>query len=870
MTRPFYINVSQDYGKLLVTWFDGKQRRRERVDYTPTLFVKPGQNQKTEGTQVWKTILGEEVAPIVVGNMTETREFLKRHANVDGFPIYGLNRYQYEYISDHFPGDIASDWDIDHINIAYLDIEVKSDDGFPEPERAEREVTAITIKDNKGIRVYGCGEYNKPIVGGKYFHCKDEYELLQTFLTHWQLNCPDIVSGWNVKRFDMVYLINRTTRVLGNARAKDYSPWKKIKEVRKMMLGRLELWYEISGVATLDYMELYRKYGPPGQRESYSLNYIAHYELKEKKLSYSEYGSLHNLYVQNYEMFIDYNIRDTLLVEQIEKKRGLIKLALILAYDSKVNYEDVFYQTRMWDSLIYNHLRNEHVVPPMSEQETKDDAYEGAYVKEPIPGRYKWVVSFDYTSLYPSLMMQFNISPDAIVEPKDYPDDIRDFLSKQNVGPEFLLGEPNLPAFRNHAMVLAANGHIFRTDKEGFLPTILRKMFADRQKYKKLYIAAKKEVETLKKEGKDASDAERRVSMYDLLQLCKKVCLNSCYGATGTPYFRYYDIRQAVAVTASGQFAIKYMEKHLNVYFNKVCGTKGVDYVIAVDTDSVYLNLENLVTQLFSDRKVSDNEIAEYLNRACESAIQPYIQKLNVKLANYVGATTVDLDMKRESICNQAIWTAKKRYILSVKDQEGVVYEKPEIKMSGIEAVKSSTPEVCRTKIKEAISIIINGTEPEIHKFILKFKEEFYRLSPEDIAFPRGISGLEAYHSERAGVIGLSGVARTGAEWKSKAPIHVKGALIYNELIHRHKLDKLYPVIREGEKIKFSYVKEPNPEGIQVISFPNVLPKELLDIVPYIDYNTQFVKAFLDPLDSILKTVGWKTEPTSSLAGFFK
>ncbi len=876
--KSFYINVSQEYGKILATYIDENgEKRREKLDYFPTLFVTSPAGPlagPSLGTK-YHTITGQEVYPLTPGDIKETRDFVERHKDTENFPIYGFQRYQYEWISDNYPGDIAADWDINLINIAYLDIEVKSDDGFPDPSAAEKEVTAITIKDNNGIRTYGCKHYLKPIPGGKYYLCFNEEELLTKFLSHWIQNYPDIVTGWNVKKFDILYIVNRLARLFGDSTAKRMSPWGKIKEVRKTFQNKEEVWFELLGVATIDYMEMYKKYGPAGSRESYSLNYISYYELKQKKLSYAEYGSLHNLYETNFELFIDYNIRDTTLVEDLEKKLRLIQLALILAYDSKVNYEDVFYQTRMWDSLIYNFLKERNIVSSPNVRDSKANAYEGAYVKEPYVGRHKWVISLDYTSLYPSLMMQFNISPDTIVEPEDYPEDVRALLANNTITPELLVEETlDLSVLKKHGMVLAANGQLFRTTAEGFLPIILRKMFADRQKYKKLFIEAKKEIEKLKHEisvagGKDnmagatydlyekkIAQAEQRKSMYDLLQLCKKVCLNSCYGATGTPYFRYYDIRQAVAVTLSGQYAIKYIEKNINLYLNGILGTKDVDYVVYADTDSVYLVLDKLVEKAFDGKNASPEEITAFLDKACEQGIQPYIRKLNKRISGYTNATTVDLDMKRESICSQAIWTAKKRYILSVNDQEGVRYDTPEIKMSGIEAVKSSTPEVCRQKIKDALKIITTGTEDEIHKFIFDFKQMFMKLPPEDIAFPRGLSGLSEY-------------ADPQTIYKKGTPVHVKGALHYNHYLKEAKLDRQYPLIKEGDKIKFLYIREPNPHGIAVFSFVNVFPKELTDIIQYVDYNAQFEKTFLDPLNIILSSVGWSSEPKSSLGAFF-
>lgn len=855
--KPFYINVTQDYGKLLVTYVDEEGRkRRERKDFYPTLYTTSN-SKEVLNEESYYTVTGKRVFPISPGNISETRDFVKKHKDIEGFELYGLQRPVYEFIAEKFPGDISQDWDIAKINIAYIDIEVRSDDGFPEPRDASKEITAITIIDNEGTRVYGCGEYNKPIPNGKYTRYNNEQNLLLAFVSDWRKNFPDVVTGWNVKTFDLVYIINRLSRLFGDATAQSLSPWNNIRLVEKSFKGRDESWFDISGIATLDYMELYKKYGPPGQKESYSLNYISHLELKEKKLSYSEYGSLHNLYTQDYEKFIDYNIKDTQLVQALEKKRGLLKLAFILAYDSKTNYGDVMFQTRMWDSLIYNFLRDRNIVPPPNERDEKNEMYEGAYVKEPQVGKHDWVVSFDYTSLYPSLMMQFNISPDTIVEPENYPNEIRDFMATNNITPEKLLSEElDLSVLKKYDLVLSANGQVFRNDIEGFLPQILRKMFADRQKYKKLYLEAKKDVESLKKQGKDYSDAEQRVAMYDLLQLCKKVCLNSCYGATGTPYFRYYDIRQAVAVTLSGQYAIKYMEKNLNDFFRSVSGKKEKDYVLAVDTDSVYLVLDDFVSKFNGRGDKGNAEIVGFLDKTCQQVITPEIKKYNKRLAEYVNAATVDLDMKRESICDKALWTAKKRYILSVVDNEGVRYETPEIKMSGLEAVKSSTPEICRKKIKDVISLIMSGTEEDVQKFIANFRKEFFKLAPEDVAFPRSVNDLEKYHDRNS-------------IYSKGTPIHVKGALLYNHFLAKSGLEKSYQSIRDGDKIKFIYLREPNPNSISVISFPGILPKEFVDILPYIDYNTQFEKAFVDPTNIILETIGWTAEPRSSLGAFF-
>lgn len=349
---------------------------------------------------------------------------------------------------------------------------------------------------------------------------------------------------------------------------------------------------------------------------------------------------------------------------------------------------------------------------------------------------------------------------------------------------------------------------------------------------------------------------ENEISRYKNLQLAKKVQLNSAYGALGNEYFRFFDIRQAEAITLSGQLSIRWIEKKLNAYMNKLLNTENVDYVIASDTDSIYLHLGPLVNKVFKNK--SKEEIVNLIDKACSEKIEPYIDKSYQELADRMNAYGQKMFMKREVIADKGIWTAKKRYILNVWDSEGVRYAEPKLKMMGIEAVKSSTPMSCRNKIKEALTIIMSGTESEFQAFNSKFKEEFNKLPFEDVAFPRGVSELTKY--EESGSTNL---------YSKGTPIHVRGSLLYNHLLKQKKLDKKYQAIRDGDKIKFCYMKLPNPLQENVFSVQNVLPKEF-GLEKYIDYETQFEKAYLEPLKIIVHTFGWNPEPVSSLMGFFK
>jgi DNA polymerase elongation subunit (family B) len=348
-------------------------------------------------------------------------------------------------------------------------------------------------------------------------------------------------------------------------------------------------------------------------------------------------------------------------------------------------------------------------------------------------------------------------------------------------------------------------------------------------------------------------ELENLISRYNNLQLAKKLSLNSAYGALGSQYFRFFDLRMALAVTMSGQLAIQWIESKLNTYMNDILKTKK-DYVIASDTDSIYLNLGPLVRKVYKE-ETDPNKIITFMDRVCEDKIQPYINKSYQELADYIHAYAQKMQMKREALASKGIWTAKKRYILNVYNNEGVQYAEPQMKVKGLEMIKSSTPYAIREKMKEMVKLVMNGTESDVQDFIAKFREEFKSLPVEDISFPRGVNNLAEYRDS----VGI---------YKKGTPIHVKGALLYNHFLKQKNLTNSYPLIQEGEKLKFTYLKSPNPIKDTVISFPTRLPKEF-DLQKYIDYNIQFEKAFIEPVSVILTCMGWESEKSNSLESFF-
>ena len=829
----FYTNVQMVGNQILVRGYEDGKTFINRELFNPTLFVPSKKKSQ------FKTLHGESVEPIKPGSIKEAREFIKKYNEVDGFEIYGYERFLYQYISEKYPEEEIK-FDISKIKVFTIDIEVSSEQGFPDVESVAEEILLITIQDynTKQIITWGTKPFFNKQENVDFRLCADERSLLDTFIHWWMENTPDVVTGWNCEYYDMPYITRRLERVLGEKLSKRLSPWGLVTQNEDTFQGRKNIVVDIGGISILDYMRLYKwSPGTPNQ-ESFRLDYIAQQELGQQKLDHSEFDTFKDFYTNGWQKFVEYNIVDVELVDRLEDKLKLIELALTMAYNAKVNYQDIFYQVRLWDCIIYNYLKSHDIVIPPRKGSKKDEKYAGAYVKEPIPGKYDWVVSFDLNSLYPHLIMQYNISPETLLDEK-HPTATVDKILNENITFEM---------YKDNS--ICANGAMFRKDVRGFLPTLMEKMYNERVIFKKKMIEAKK-----MNEKSPSVTLQKEIARCNNIQMAKKISLNSAYGAIGNQYFRYYKLANAEAITLSGQVSIRWIENRMNQYLNKLLQTEGVDYVIASDTDSIYLNLGPLVTKFFSNKSGDKNEIVSILDKICQDKLEPFIDRSYQELADYVSAYEQKMQMKRENIADRGIWTAKKRYILNVWDSEGVRYAEPKLKIMGIEAVKSSTPGPCRTKIKDALKIMMSGNEDQMIDFIDSFRNDFKKLPPEEIAFPRSVSDVVKHKCP-------------SRIYDKGTPIHVRGALLFNHHVKRMGLDNKYSLIQNGEKIKYCYLSLPNPIHENIISFIQEFPHEI-GIGKYIDHELQFQKSFLDPLKSILDVIGWSVEKTVSLEDFF-
>jgi len=829
----YYTNIVQWGNSLLLREVVNGERINRRVKYSPTLYAPVA--QPTE----WKTLDGKYVTPIKHNTIKEAKAWVEQYKNQSNL-VYGNNQYHYCYLADQYPKTV--NWDIDNILVVTIDIEVACENGFPSPEKAEEPLLSITVKNhqNKKFVVWGVGKFENTREDVTYVECESELHLIQEFLVFWERHQPDIITGWNTEFFDIPYLCNRISKLCGEDEIKRLSPWRNVMSREVFQMGRKHQVYEIQGIAHLDYFDLYRKFTYTNQ-ESYRLDHIAFVELGENKDG-NPFDTFSEWYQKDFQSFIEYNIMDVEIVDRLEDKMKLIELCLTMAYEAKVNYMDVLGSVKYWDILIYNYLRGKNIVIPQKKHSAKSEKFEGAYVKDPQVGMHKWVMSFDLNSLYPHLIMQYNISPETLVGQEKVKGMSVDKLLDKKVDTSILKD-----------VTLTPNGALFKTTKRGFLPEIMQSMYDDRVKYKKLTLQAKQDYENTK-DPKLLKD----ISKYNNIQLAKKISLNSAYGAIGNNWFRYYDLLVAEAITTSGQLSIRWIERSLNKYLNELLETNNEDYVIASDTDSVYITFDRLVNKVFEEG-TDTAKIVAFMDTIARDKIEPFIDQSYQDLAKYVNAYEQKMQMAREAIADKGIWTAKKRYILNVWDMEGVKYKEAQLKIMGIEAVKSSTPAPCRAKIKEGLKIIMNGDEKELNTFIQDFREEFMNLPPEDIAYPRSVNGLTKF-SDPNQMFGKG------------APIHCKGAILYNHLVKKNKLGRKYPYIQEGDKIKFLHLRAPNIYQCTSISFMTQLPKEL-DFHKLINYDMQFEKSFVEPLNVIIEKINWLVDRSygtqGSLEDFF-
>jgi DNA polymerase elongation subunit (family B) len=851
MTSKFYTNVSVVGNTVLYRGYEDGVRVQKREDFAPSLYIS---SNKPSGLV---DIHGRTVEEMPFADIKAAKEFLKRY---EEFPstmeIHGNDKWVVQYISNLYPDGEAADYDHSLLRIVNIDIEVESENGFPDQDLAKEKINVITIRYGEKKFVMATGQFELPADPNLFQYPNlTEEELLKKFYKLIRAIDPDIITGWNVRFYDIPYIINRTIRILDGAdptdpefrlsesKARKISPWGSIRKREVDFNFHRYQVYELSGISILDYFELYKKYVLE-PRESYKLDYIAKVENVARKKSYKEYDSFKEFYTQNFQGFVEYNVQDTLVVHEIDKKRNLIALHVMMAYIAKVNYDDVFRQVRTWDAIIYNHLKAKNVVIPLAKHTDKTTKYIGAYVKDPQMGMFDWIMSFDLASLYPHLIMQYNISPDTFIGMNDAHFTVDDLLQKKVKLTESLKAA-------DYSM--AANGAMFRRDKHGFLPELMEKYYQDRKKFKKMATDAKKKYEVETDETVKA-ELEKTISKYDTMQHAFKIALNSAYGAVGNQHFRYFDPRLAEAITLSGQLSIRFIANAINKYLGTLTKNEGKDFVVASDTDSVYLNVRDVVELVIRGGE-DKTKIVNFLDKFGNQKLSPLIDSTFKDLADYMNAYAQKMDMKREVIADRGIWKAKKCYALHVHDSEGVRYHDPKLKIMGLEVQRSSTPEVCRIALKECIRLMLTGSEQQLIDHVAKFKLDFMKTKVDEISSPRSVKDLGKYDMG-------------DGQCKSGTPMHVRGAILFNHFVASNNLQDRFEYVRSGDKVRYVYLRKPNPIGSHVITYISKIP-EAFNINKYVDRHTQYEKTFEVPLQGLCEVIGWHYEPRSSLESMF-
>lgn len=730
-----------------------------------------------------------------------------------------------------------------------FDIEVEMITGIPDPTQGNNEVTSIAYHDSatnhytilvldKKRKLENKTTDNKTVIP-----CYDEKTLLLKFIDAIQEIQPHVMTGWNCDAFDIPYLHNRIKRVLGKKHANNLSV------IGEMFYSPYRNRYTIGGTSVLDYMTVYKKFSYK-ELPSYALNAVCMTELGRGKIEYE--GNLDDLMENDIDTFIEYNITDVELVIELDKKLQYIDLVRGIAHVGHVPYEDFVYSSKYLEGAMLTYLKHiGGVVAPNKPadrqekmQELKDSGekgFIGAFVKDPVPGRYDWMYDLDLTSLYPSIIMTLNISPEtkiAKIEDWNAEDFNRGRKDEYIVGGEKVSKEKLKAFLEKYKYTVASNGVMYSSDKTGLIPAILSDWFDKRVEYKN----------EMKKYGK-AGDTDK-YEFYKKRQLVQKILLNSMYGILGLPAFRFYDIDNAEAVTLSGQTVIKKTEAAINMKYNKELKTDDIDYVQYVDTDSVFVSCLPLVKNRFPDIDTNDIEIMTPKIYEIATEVQDYVNQFYDVFAKKIFNTDKHrLEIKQEMIGRTGFWQKKKRYALWIISDNGVPMDKLEVK--GLDIVRSSFPKSFQKCMKDVMIDILKGKDKnEIDEYILGFRKNLNTVLYAEVAKNSSIKDIKKYETPvKDDVLG---------KYAKGTPSHIKAAINYNKLLTIFGCPPKYPPIKNGDKVKIAYLKS-NKYGLEELAFRGDSdPEEIIQFVKdYFDANELFVSELDGKLKNFYEAMRW-------------
>ena len=741
----------------------------------------------------------------------------------------------------------------------YFDIEVEVKDGFPEPAKAENKITSIALYDKLTDKysvfiLSNIQNREKDNVIVESF--KSEEELLQRFYQKYLEINPTILSGWNIDYFDIPYLYNRTTRILGQQIASCLSP------INEVIWSDAKSRYKIAGVSCLDYLSLYKKFTYT-QQSSYRLDFIGQLEVGIGKVEYE--GTLDDLYKNDINKFIEYNLVDVKIVKALDDKLKLIDLVRGISHVGHTPYEDVYYPSRYLEGAILVYLKNISLIAPNKALDARDkmnrtdeDRFTGAYVKDPKPGRYEWVYDLDLTSMYPSTIMTLNISPETKLG-KLVGWDAEEFIKGTPKTYSFEIDgkvkgtydEKQLEKVFEKKISVSSNGVLYRYDKKGLIPVLLEKWFNERVEYKRL----------MKKYGDEGNDEQ--YGYFKRRQHVQKIVLNSLYGVLGLPVFRFYDIDNAEATTLTGQNLIKFTERIANSYYNNKLGDKE-DYCIYTDTDSVFYSAIPLVQKDFPNADLNDDKFMTEKILETAKVVQDYInESYNLFAKRFLNCDEHRFDIKQECVAKSAFWVTKKRYGQWIINDGGVTCDRLDVK--GLDIVRSNFPVAMRELMTNVLKDILSNEDKDIiDEKILSFKKDMKTMVIADIALPTGVKKLSKFKNKKQDNGAFTNLYKG-------TPVHVKAAWMYNDLLDYYKLENVEK-IKNSEKIKWVYLKQ-NPLNIPQIAFKGYDdPKEIVDFIEqYIDYDKLFTRALNKKVKVFYDALKWEEpiEKENTLERFF-
>jgi len=833
-----YTYCQQRGNYLLYRGIDNGRQVLEKIEFKPTLYVS-----SKKPNPEWKSLYeGSPLDAVNFDSIKDAKNFIETYKDVHGMEIHGFQKFQYQFINETFPEDI--EYNLSDLVILTLDLEVVDPEierGFPDIRTADTPIVTVSLhnsKTNKTI-VMGYKEYKKQAEDDfEYKLYKDEAEMLKRLVEYFQVNKPDVLTGWNTEGFDTPYMINRIMRVLDESWVKKLSPFGIVNEKITKVNDREVQTYDIMGLIELDYLLLYKKYGSFGGKESYALGFIAQDELGKTKKELPG-TSFRDNYVNHFGKFVQYNSEDSVLVKELEEKLKLIELAFAMAYMYKCNVQDVFRTVVPWEIFIFNHLAKEKIAVPPRRPGMKG-LVEGAWVMMPEIGMHGWTMTFDFASLYPSIIRQWNISPETF-RPADVDIGVQDWLSNNEKSQEAL------GIAQSYNCTVAANGAMYSKEKQGFLAALMEYCMVERKVAKKSMLKLEAEYQTTKNAA-----LIPKISALNNKQMALKLAANSLYGALGNEGFHYYDYRMAEAITLTGQLCDIHLGNHLSKKFNKILKTENVKYTIYGDTDSLFLNCQPIVDKFVNGKNI--DQITAFLDKFADQVCQPAIDESVAEIYNMTNSFDNVMSSKREAIASKCLFRGKKNYAMYVHDSEGVKYDPPKLKVMGIEIVRSNTPQWCRKNLKECLLMIFEKDEQSLQNHFKTIEKAFLALSAHEIARPTGVSDISKYWDGKK--------VKPGA-----IPMHVRAAINYN--IAAASIPELEQIINGG-KIKYVYLKLPNPIRQNVIGFPSHMKLPVaFGLDKYVDYTVQFEKTFKNVMESLTVPAGWDLEERSTLEAFY-